>query len=214
MTVLVVDTEVSNLRSVVTALRALSYRVQIIRSGAQLRHTSSRTLIFPGVGDAQSTMDSLTRRGLDGMLRRFIRDGGVVLGICVGAQLLLHRSEERDAVGLRVVRGTNRRLPDRTADGTRLKIPQIGWNTVRARSASALFLGIPQDSAFYFAHSYCMAPSVRTEQIAWCEYGGLLSVAFAAGRVYGVQFHPEKSGPHGLRLLRNFVSHSARLQCS
>ena len=213
MRVLVIDTEVGNLRSVVTALRALEVSAQIVTDGRQLRSAAQRTLILPGVGEARSTMELLERRGIDGALRRFITDGGAVLGICVGAQLLLQRSEERNAAGLGVVRGINRRVPDRAADGARLKVPHIGWNTVRVRRGAALFAAIPQDSAFYFVHSYYTVPQQRSQQIAWCEYGQLLPAAFVAGNVFGVQFHPEKSGRHGLQLLRNFVRYGERRQC-
>lgn len=218
MRVLVIDTEVSNLRSVITALKRLHCSVEVIATSERLRRlTDARQsplppLVFPGVGEARSTMESLVRRGLDDGLRRFIAAGGAVLGICVGAQLLLQRSEERDARGIGVIRGTNRLLADRDADGQRLKIPQIGWNTVRFDRASPLFYGIPQESAFYFVHSYCLAPALRGQCIAWSDYGTLLSVGFAAdNRVFGVQFHPEKSGPRGLQLLTNFTRHATAM---
>lgn len=220
MRVLVIDTEVSNLRSVVTALKQLHYSVEIISTAMDLHqrlfnisrgspHRSLPPLIFPGVGEARSTMESLSRRGIDGMLRRFVDAGGTVLGICVGAQLLLQKSEERDARGIGVVRGTNRHLVNRDMNGERLKIPQIGWNTVRFCVNSPLFRGIPQESAFYFVHSYCLSPTRHDQCIAWSTYGNLLSVSFAAdNRIFGVQFHPEKSGPYGLQLLNNFVNHA------
>lgn len=243
MRVLVLDTEVSNLHSVLSALRVLGCRVEVIDAAPRLHRAISDAasfagkregdgreeqtgerlppLIFPGVGEARSTMRSLVGRGLDRGLRCFITGGGAVLGICVGAQLLLQRSEERSAVGLGAVSGGSRLLSDRAPDGARLKVPQIGWNTVRARrsgrgggragaAAAMLFRGIPQDSAFYFVHSYCLHPAVHSERIAYCDYGGHLPVAFARGRVFGVQFHPEKSGPIGLRLLHNFVRYGAR----
>lgn len=246
MRVLVLDTEVSNLHSVLSALRVLGCRVEVVDAAPRLHRAVTDAvsfagkregdggeearggrlppLIFPGVGEARSTMRSLVGRGLDRGLRRFIMGGGAVLGICVGAQLLLQRSEERNAVGLGAVSGGSRLLSDRAPDGARLKVPQIGWNTVRARRSGGeggrggggggggamLFRGIPQDSAFYFVHSYCLHPAVHSERIAYCDYGDHLPVAFARGRVFGVQFHPEKSGPIGLRLLHNFVRYGAR----
>jgi len=213
MRALLIDSEAGNLRSVFRALTALNILATIIESGAELLRARERILIFPGVGEARSVMASLRRRGLDSALKSFVAQGGALLGICVGAQLLLQHSQERDTTGLGIVAGTNTLLSagyDR--DGARIKIPHMGWNSVHARPATPLFAAIPQGSAFYFVHSYYTLPTVAAERVAWCEHGQRFPVAFMHARVCGVQFHPEKSGRHGLQFLSNFVRWAGRLQ--
>ena len=206
MRVLLLDYEAGNLRSVYNALYALNTPIEIVEHPTQLRHAS--ILIFPGVGEAQSAMAALQARKLDSAIARFARRGGFILGICVGAQLLLRYSEEHNTDGLGLIDGISRLFPNKNEEGTRLKVPHIGWNEVRHRVDSALFHGIAQDSAFYFVHSYYPDPRYHQQQLAWTKYGCRFASAFAYRNLFGVQFHPEKSGKNGLRLLANFIRYA------
>ena len=206
MRVLLLDYEAGNLQSVHSALQTLDVPIEIVEHPIQMRHAS--ILIFPGVGEARSAMTALRARNLDSAIISFARRGGFILGICVGAQLLLQYSEERDTSGLGLIDGISRLLPDKNKENARLKVPHIGWNEVRHRSESPLFHGVAQDSAFYFVHSYYPDPRYRQQQLAWTEYGIRFASAFALRNLFGVQFHPEKSGKNGLRVLANFIRYA------
>jgi glutamine amidotransferase len=191
----VVDYGAGNLRSVANALDHLGADYAV--TGDAEGVARARKVIFPGVGAAGGCMSELATRGLDEAIRRH---RGPVLGICLGMQVLTEWSEE--GLGRVACLGV---LPGHTARfrGV-LKLPQIGWNTVRFRQEDPLFSEIPSDSHFYFAHSY----RVHTDPVhvlGETEYGGEYPSVVRRDNFRGVQFHPEKSGPHGLRLLRNFV---------
>ena len=203
MRVALLDYEAGNLRSVATALAELGTQTYIVSSPVHLYKADA--LIFPGVGEAASAMDDLKKRGFVSAIRHFSASGGAVLGICVGAQLLFGHSEESNTVGLGLLEGDVRRLPSATALGERLKVPQIGWNPVRYRSGNPLFFGISQESAFYFVHSYYLNPHYRHTAIAWSNYGVHFAAAVCEQKIWGVQFHPEKSGRCGLQVLANFL---------
>jgi glutamine amidotransferase len=196
----VVDYEAGNLKSVETALRAIEADFLISDKPEPLLETDR--LVFPGVGDAKAAMRVLERSGLADAVRRFFEEGKLVLGICVGSQIVLDASEENDARCLGLIPGTARRFP---AD-MGLKVPHMGWNQVTPADGHPLFEGIRPGTSFYFVHSYYPDPEREEHRLATCEYG----ITFAAGvqreNLTAVQFHPEKSGEAGLRLLRNFVS--------
>jgi glutamine amidotransferase len=196
----VVDYEAGNLRSVETALEAVEADYLVSDRPEPLLDTDR--LVFPGVGDAKAAMTVLERSGLADAVRRFFGEGKLILGICVGSQIVLDASEENDAQCLGLIPGTARRFPGDMG----LKVPHMGWNQVTDIEGHPLFEGIPSGTSFYFVHSYYPEPARPEHRIATTEYG----IEFAAGvgreNLMAVQFHPEKSGEAGLRLLRNFIS--------
>lgn len=202
MRVGVVDYDAGNLRSVETALLAIGARIVISHLPDQL--LKSDRLIFPGVGDAAAAMRVLKSRGLDRAIVEYVRSGRPVLGICLGSQIVLDSSEENDAVCLGLIAGSARRF--RKADG--LKIPHMGWNQVEPITRHYLFDGIPTGASFYFVHSYFPQPGDAGAVIAETDYGVRFASAICRDNLSAVQFHPEKSGPYGLQLLRNFLEHA------
>ena len=190
----IVDYGLGNLRSVQKALEAVGAPALISGGAAVL--DGCEKLILPGVGAFGAGMERLSARGLDAYLHRRAKDTKM-LGICLGMQLLLEAgSEEGEHAGLGFIAGRC----DRFAEG---KIPQIGWNEVRSLK-TPLFHGIEEGTRFYFVHSY-RAVCGQQYVCAETDYHGVYPSAVFAGNVYGVQFHPEKSGAAGLRLLKNFV---------
>ena len=191
-----VDYGAGNLTAVRTALNALGAEVAVARTAADL--DAARAVVVPGVGNFQrtSTLDRDWRAGiLDGIDR-----GRPLLGICLGLQWLFEGSTEApDSEGLSLMTGLCDRLE---ADGP-LKVPHVGWNTLQFPRASRLFEGIAEGSQVYFTHSY--AAPVTHDAIAVTTHGVKFASAVERGHVFGVQFHPEKSGDVGLRVLRNFL---------
>lgn len=180
-----------NLRSVENALRRLGVRTVVSDDPVALGRADK--LIFPGVGEARSAMERLTDAGLLSWLRSTTQP---FLGICLGMQLLFDRSTERQTDCLGVLPGTIELF-------TSGKVPHMGWNTVETVSDDPLWSDIPRSAFFYFVHSY-FAP-LGDHTIGRTEYGTAFSSAVRSGTRWGVQFHPERSGPTGLRLLRNFI---------
>jgi len=134
-----------------------------------------------------------------------VTEGKPVLGICLGTQVIFEYSEEDDTECLGIVPGSVRRFPpDLQADGKKLKIPHMGWNSVALRRDHPVFSGVPEGAEFYFVHSYYPAPSDEGWTTGWTEYGIRFSAAVARGNLVAVQFHPEKSGRPGLTILANF----------
>jgi glutamine amidotransferase len=198
--VIVLDYGAGNLTSVENALRHLGARFKTTRDPADL--AGAESAIFPGVGEAAASMEVLERTGLGEGLRSFIASGRKVLGICIGCQVIFDRSEERDAACLGVVPGVVRRF----ASGTGLKVPHMGWNAMHFTREHPVFAGIPQDTSFYFVHSYYPDPVDRNLVAAVTDYGMEFPSCIARGNLVAFQCHVEKSGPSGLKLLSNFLS--------
>ena len=208
MTIGVVDYDAGNLRSVETALRYLGADFVLTTDPDLLRRTDR--LLFPGDGNAGSAMNVLNATGLGDMIREFFASGRPIFGICLGAQIVLEGSEETPEPCLGLVPGRAKLFPFAIRPGgpaagqERLKVPHMGWNNVHPASPDPLFAGIPDNSPFYFVHSYYPAPEAKSV-LCTSEYG----IEFASGirkdNLWAVQFHPEKSGEHGLRMLRNFL---------
>jgi glutamine amidotransferase len=186
-----------NLRSVANALTHLGADFFISDNPKELE--TSDKLIFPGVGHAKSAMNALRLSGMDDMLKNYAAGGRGLLGICLGSQLLLESSEEGDTACLAFISGECRRFPKGS-----FKVPQIGWNNV-FHCGHPLFNGIPSGSAFYFVHSYYTLPNEESNIL--CETDYILSYAsgLVKDNIVSVQFHPERSGKWGLRLLSNFL---------
>lgn len=199
MSIAVVDYGAGNLASVVNALERLGARVQVTRDPAVIRRADG--VIVPGVGAAEDTMAHLRRHGLIPVVLETIRSGTPYLGICMGMQVLLSVSYEGgEHRCLDVISGSVQRLPDGQP------IPHMGWNAVWQRQTHPLFRDIPDGADFYFVHSYYVVPDDRCWVAGETDYGVRFTSVVACGNVMGTQFHPEKSGRWGLRLLSNFVS--------
>jgi glutamine amidotransferase len=191
-----VDFGAGNLRSVENALDALKVASAIASTPTEL--AGAEAIIFPGVGAAAPAMAALRARGLDRALVEAIQRDKPFLGICLGLQLLFDSSAEDGATCLGVFRGTVERLP------TGEKLPHIGWNTLERVADHPVLTGL-EGEAMYFVHSYVGVPWDRQLIAAETTHGVPFVSAVAAGQLVGVQFHPERSGPAGLKLLENFV---------
>jgi imidazole glycerol-phosphate synthase subunit HisH len=198
--VLVVDYEAGNLTSVRRALEHLSIPCRLTSDPEELRRADR--IVFPGVGHATSAMANLRHRGLDAALRDAFVRGTPILGICLGAQIVLSRSEEGDTPCLDLVEGTSRRF--RLSDPT-LKIPHMGWNQITITREHPVVGALPAAAEVYFVHSYFPEPMNPDHVLATCDYGGAFAAALGVKNLVATQFHPEKSGPVGLRLLERFA---------
>lgn len=200
MTVGIVDYDAGNLTSVENALRHLGHRW--VLSGRPEDLKDCDRLIFPGDGHAATSMDNLRARGLDQLLADFVARGRPVFGICVGSQIVLDSSDEGEARCLGLVPGTCHRLPG----GPGLKVPHMGWNSVHFETDHPLVAGVPQDSSFYFVHSYYTVPAPSVAVLGTTDHGIRFTVGFVKDNLATWQFHPEKSGEVGLRLVQNFLT--------
>ncbi len=195
----IVDYRAGNLQSVLRAVDHLGHKA-VITSDTEVIRSADR-VIFPGVGAAGATMRHLRELGLDAVLRDDVFARGVpMLGICIGMQIIFERSEEDNAVCLGLLSGRVRRF--RQSPG--LKIPQIGWNAVTFTRPHPLFKGVPNGSHFYFVNSYYAEPADDREVYATAEHGCVFACIVARNNLVATQFHLEKSGEFGLRMLDNF----------
>ncbi len=194
----IVDYRMGNLRSVQKGFEAAGVTdVSITDDATVIRDADG--IVLPGVGAFRDASANLRESGLDDVLRERTSEGVPLLGICLGMQLLMTTGlEEGRWEGLGLVPGTCDRLP------AGVKIPHIGWNTVAYPRPTRLFDGVPEGSAFYFVHSYRVVPEDPAAAAGITDYGVPFVSAVAAGDVYGVQFHPEKSSTTGLAVLANF----------
>jgi glutamine amidotransferase len=199
-TVVVLDYGAGNLTSVQNVLRHFGAEFVVTSNPRDVERASA--LIFPGDGEAAASMSELQRTGLDNALRSFHASGKKMLGICIGCQVIFSHSEERDTTCLGLLPGSVRRF----ARTSGLKVPHMGWNSVNFRIRHPVFEGVAQDSSFYFIHSYYPVPAQSDHAAALTEYGETFVSAVAAANLVAVQFHPEKSGPVGLRMISNFLA--------
>ncbi|MGE0371229.1 MAG: imidazole glycerol phosphate synthase subunit HisH [Gammaproteobacteria bacterium] len=205
-TVAVIDYGMGNIRSVSKALEYVGGDAQIQVSYDPERILHADHVVFPGVGALRDCMSELQRLELDDVIRECARTRPF-LGICLGMQALMDSSEENAGTpGLGLVPGRTVRFPAAPAGAEALKIPHMGWNRVHQARSHALWEGIPQDSYFYFVHSYYVAPRDPAVVAATTVYGRAFSAAIGRGNIFAVQFHPEKSQQAGLKLLANFLA--------
>ena len=198
----IVDYKAGNLTSVASALEHLGHRCEITDRPERVR--AADRVILPGVGAAGATMENLRALGLDEVLRRDVaRAGKLFLGICIGIQVLFDSSLEDDARCLGIIPGRVERFPQ-AVDGRPLKVPQIGWNRVRQIRPHAIFEGVPDNTHFYFVNSFYPVPDDPAITIGVGDYGVPFTAAIACDNVIATQFHLEKSGAAGLRMLDNF----------
>jgi imidazole glycerol-phosphate synthase subunit HisH len=196
----ILDYGMGNLRSVEKAFEHVGAQALITNDHATIR--AAEGVVLPGVGAFPKAMSAIRDLGLDELMSERVEAGVPTLGICLGMQLLFERSVElRGADGLGFLAGEVGPL-----DAPGLKIPQIGWNAVSWKRASRLCSGLPDPTAFYHVHSFAPRPADPMDTLATAEYGTEFVTAVEREPVYGVQFHPEKSGPAGLHLLDNFTA--------
>jgi glutamine amidotransferase len=202
MKVLVIDYGMGNLGSVRRALEECGAEVLVTGKPDDL--AGFDRIILPGVGAFGEGMANLVEGGWPARIKQVLQDPHVtLLGICLGMQLLADRGHEGGVnPGLGLIAGEVRRLEPDSGD---TRLPHVGWNQVHYRSANSLFNLIPNDSDFYFVHSYHLIPAASENIVATTPYCGGFVSAVAAGNMRGVQFHPEKSGRVGLQLLRSYL---------
>jgi len=204
----IIDYSAGNLTSVARALSYFGYKWIISSDISELK--KAERIIFPGVGAAQSAMESLKKFGLDEFLKETFSKGIPILGICLGTQIIFEESEEDGGTKtLGILKGKVVRFPDPLLfKGEKLKVPHMGWNSVivgdSERKKNSLFSGVKQGSYFYFAHSYYCTVGPYTGGIT--NYGIDFSSFVRKDNIMAVQFHPEKSQDKGLRILRNFCN--------
>lgn len=197
MKVTVLDYGAGNVTSVERALRRIGATVETTDRPEPLQ--AAERIILPGVGHYGALIAALDGRGLRQPLLDAIARGANFLGICLGLQALYGSSEEApQLMGLGILPGRVSQLP------STVKLPHMGWNQVRRSKDSRLLAGISQTDFFYFAHSYA-APAMGEEGAAFCEHGRDFIAVLEHGNLFGVQFHPEKSGAPGAKLLENFL---------
>ncbi|MDQ6927508.1 MAG: imidazole glycerol phosphate synthase subunit HisH [Actinomycetota bacterium] len=197
----VVDYGIGNLRSAQKALQRVGADAELTADPEVIEGAAG--VVLPGVGAFGRCMEALRNAGLEQVAKTVIDSGVPFLGICVGMQMLFERSEENPGIpGMGVIDGEVRRLPDG------VKRPQMQWNILERRRDSGMLDGLGEGPWVYFVHSF--APGSHEHAIATCDYGGPVVAAVERGNVWATQFHPEKSGAAGLRLLANFVSSTKR----
>ena len=196
----IIDYDAGNIRSVEKALVYLKQKVTVTSDPDIL--LAADKVILPGVGNFGDAAGNLRRYGLEPVIHRILEKGTPFLGICVGLQLLFEESEESpDVPGLGILKGRIRRIP--AASG--LKIPHMGWNSLLPAPRGRLFAGLGTEPFVYFVHSYYLDAADKGIVTAQAEYGTTIDAAVEYGNLFACQFHPEKSGAVGLRLLQNFA---------
>ncbi|MCO5100778.1 MAG: imidazole glycerol phosphate synthase subunit HisH [Burkholderiaceae bacterium] len=200
----IVDYGMGNLRSVARSLEHVAPDMRVVVTSSAAQIDAASRVVFPGQGAMPDCMRELDRAGLREAVLRAAR-GKPLFGVCVGEQMLFERSEEGDTPGLGIFAGEVRRLPGRAPDGTRVKVPHMGWNRVRQARGHALWNGVPDGAYFYFVHSFRVVPAQDDLTVGETEHGVRFTCAVARDNIFATQFHPEKSAANGLRLYENFV---------
>lgn len=196
----IIDYDAGNIKSVEKALLSLGEEVIITRN--QEKILNADRVILPGVGSFGDAMDKIRAYGLEEIIHKVVDKEIPFLGICLGLQLLFERSDESDGVkGLGLLQGEIVRIPDESG----LKVPHIGWNSLKFPNQGRLFQGISEDAYVYFVHSYYLRAKDENIVTATAEYGTLIHASVEKGNIFACQFHPEKSSEVGLTILKNFI---------
>jgi imidazole glycerol-phosphate synthase subunit HisH len=198
--IVIIDYQAGNLTSVVRSLKALGVEATVTQDPVVVAQATR--VIFPGVGAAGKAMATLRELGLDEALRQSFQRRIPILGICLGAQIILEHSEENDTVCLGLLPGRTRVL----TRGEGLKIPHMGWNRVRFLRDHQVFKGLPEGAEYYFVHSYYPAPAEAAMVVGVTDHGMEFPCAIGWRNLVATQFHPEKSGRFGLQILENFLA--------
>lgn len=196
----IIDYDAGNIKSVEKAMLLLGQEVKITRDKDEI--LNAEKVILPGVGAFGDAMGKLHQYGLVEVIKEVVKKGTPFIGICLGLQLLFESSDETPGVeGLGILKGKILRIPD--CEG--LKIPHMGWNSLKFPTEGRLFKGLPEDSYVYFVHSYYLAAEDESIVTATTEYSTLIHASVEQDNVFACQFHPEKSSDVGIQILKNFV---------
>ncbi len=196
----IIDYDAGNIKSVEKAIAMLGQEVVITRDKDVILNADH--VILPGVGAFGDAMEKLHQYGLVSVIKEVVEKGTPFLGICLGLQLLFDRSDESPGVeGLGILKGEIIRIPDKEG----LKIPHIGWNSLKYPNKGTLFAGLEEEAYVYFVHSYYLKAQDENIVTATTEYSTLIHASVECGNVFACQFHPEKSSDVGLQILKNFI---------
>ena len=205
--IVVVDYGMGNLRSVAQALRAVAPEADVLISGQVADIESADRIVLPGQGAMPDCMRSLRESGVQEALLAASKKVPL-MGVCIGEQMLFDVSEEGNAAGLGLLPGKVVRFQldgQLQEDGSRFKVPQMGWNQVQQTASHPMWQDIPDNAYFYFVHSYFAQPEQSAHTVGQTVYGAPFSCAVARDNIFATQFHPEKSAATGLQLYKNFV---------
>jgi len=194
----IIDYDAGNIESIRNALRKIGCEPVTTNNPKDL--FKAKAIIFPGQGSFPAAMKKLNKNGIDKALIELINNKIPFIGICLGLQLMFTKSEEGECKGLDLFKGTVPKIPDS------VKVPHIGWNNVSFNNNHPIFNGIPDNSYFYFIHSYYVNPDNLDNIIAHTNYGLEFCSAYAYENYVGLQFHPERSGDYGLKIYQNFIN--------
>ena len=196
----IIDYDAGNIQSVYKALKYVGCDCIVTKDKNEIMNAQGA--ILPGVGSFGNSMENMNKNGLTETVREFIETKKPFLGICLGLQLLFPESEESPNVqGIDIFKGTVTKIPD----GNGLKIPHMGWNSIKLLKKDGIFKGIKDNSYVYFVHSYYLNAENKDIVAAQTQYGVTIDAAISYENVTATQFHPEKSGEVGLQMLRNFA---------
>ncbi len=200
----IIDYDAGNLTSVARAVHHIGFECIVTNDISEI--TKAERIIFPGVGAAGSAMNSLKRLGLDTAIKQAFLSGKPILGICLGTQIIMGRSEENDVPCLGLINGHVRAFPAdiKSEDGIRLKIPHMGWNRIKIKSKHPVLSDVQEDDEFYFVHGYYPDPDDFQHVLGTTDYGISFASIIGFKNIIATQFHPEKSGKPGLAMLKNF----------
>jgi glutamine amidotransferase len=206
----IIDYKAGNLTSVKRALDSLGMNSIITSDFSDV--ISAERIIFPGVGAAGKAISDLKKSNLDKALREVYEMEKPILGICLGTQVIMEKSQENNTQCLGMIKGEVKRFPKELSDNMnrKLKIPHMGWNKLNLLRKHALFENVPPESEFYFVHAYYPEPSDSDAAIGKTDYGITFTSVIASRNLVAMQFHPEKSGRPGLRILANFCNWSGK----
>jgi len=207
--VTLIDYGIGNLLSVARAFEYCGASVKLASTPAEIE--SAQRLVLPGVGAFADGMQGLRKRGLIASIQRYAASGRPLMGICLGMQLLASTSEEFGGhEGLNIIPGVVKAVPRVSVDGATLRIPHIGWSSLQRPTHTAwqdtILANTASDSSVYLVHSFAMTPDDESHLLAYCVYGGhMISAVVMREKIYGCQFHPEKSGENGLKIIQAFL---------
>jgi len=205
----IIDYGMGNLRSVQKSIEKLGYTAHVSSSPKDIEKATA--LILPGVGAFGAAMKNLKDYDLISVIKEKVSQGTPFLGICLGLQVLFDRGDEApDTAGLGLIKGTVPLFSFGDTATERLPIPHMGWNQVEQKKSGVLFKGIPDNAFFYFVHSYYARPDDTSIISGQSSYGIPFTAAIEHGTMFATQFHPEKSSPWGLVILKNFIQYTKK----
>jgi glutamine amidotransferase len=202
MSIAIIDYGAGNLRSVEKAFEQVGVDAEVTKDKNTIR--GAKGIVFPGVGSFDAAIKELRALSLEGVIEEAIALGKPFLGICLGMQHLFESSDEGKEKGLAILPGTVKKFSFAGTPWSQLSIPHMGWNRLLIKRRAPIFEGIEDGAMFYFAHSYYAAPQDEQIVATRTDYGLEFVSAVWKGNIYGIQFHPEKSGEAGLKVLKNF----------